>query len=87
VRQVPEAHLILVGTIKSQNVEPLFQSSPGESADGIYQRLGGHLLWSRLREMEKLLKHHGVRLLNLDDEKMSAQLVSQYLGIKQRQLL
>ncbi len=80
-------HLILVGTIKSREVAPIFQSNPVHSIHEIYQNLGGHLLWHHMRELEKKLKHHGVRLLNLDNEKMSAQLVSNYLSIKQRQLL
>ena len=57
------------------------------SVDQIYERLGGHLLWHDLRQLGQKLQHRGVHFVMLEDERMSAQLVSQYLGIKQRQLL
>ncbi len=80
-------HLIRVCSLKSSMVAPLFQSGDVESVDQIYERLGGHLLWRQLQELEKVLQRHGVRLLNLDGERMSSQLVTHYLSLKQRQVL
>ena len=54
---------------------------------GRFERLGGHLQWNRLRELEKVLGRRGVRLQLLEREEMSAQLVSAYVNVKQRQLL
>jgi len=55
--------------------------------DELYQHLGGHLLWQNLRELEKVLQRRGVRFSLLQNERLSADLVSQYLGLKQRQAL
>jgi uncharacterized protein (DUF58 family) len=80
-------HLIIVGMLKPRGTEPLFGETPVENIDDIYERLGGHLQWNRLREMEKVLGRRGVRLQLLEREEMSAQLVSAYVNVKQRQLL
>jgi uncharacterized protein (DUF58 family) len=80
-------HLLIVGMLKPPATASLFSDPNVETVDDIYDRLGGHLQWNRLRELEKVLGRRGVRLQLLDREEMSAQLVSQYLSIKQRQLL
>jgi hypothetical protein len=40
-----------------------------------------------LRELEKVLKRRGVSFTLLQNERLSAELVSQYLNVKRRQLL
>jgi uncharacterized protein (DUF58 family) len=80
-------HLVIAGMLKSSGAEPLFGQTPVETADDIYERLGGHLQWNRLRELEKVLGRRGVRLQLLEREEMSAQLVSTYINVKQRQML
>jgi len=40
-----------------------------------------------LRELQKVLQRRGVQCSLLRHEWLSAELVSQYLGVKQRQLL
>jgi uncharacterized protein (DUF58 family) len=57
------------------------------SLDDLYQRLGGHLQWHKLRELEKVLKRRGVQFSQLGNERLCADLVSQYLNVKRRQLL
>jgi hypothetical protein len=49
--------------------------------------LGGHLLWHKLRELQKVLQRRGVQFSLLQNERLSAELVSQYLAVKQRQLI
>ncbi len=80
-------HLILVGMLKSKEAGPLFSDSSVASVDEIYQRLTGHIQWHRVQELSQAFQRRGVRLLQLDDEKMTTQLITQYLAIKQRQLL
>jgi uncharacterized protein (DUF58 family) len=80
-------HLVLVGVLNRPGTEPLFGETDIETVDDIYDRLGGHLQWNRLRELEKVLSRRGVRLQLLEHEELSAQLVSQYMTVKQRQLL
>jgi uncharacterized protein (DUF58 family) len=80
-------HLVVVGMLQPPGITPLF-SNPGlRSVDEIYEHLGRHLLWNKLRELEKVLRRRGVHFALLQNERLSAELVSQYLAIKQRQLL
>ncbi len=80
-------HLILVNMITPPGVAPLFSSPDVASTDDLLRHLGGHFLWQKLRELEKVLKRRGVQFSLLGNERLSAQLVSQYLNVKQRQLL
>jgi hypothetical protein len=45
------------------------------------------LQWHNLRELQKVLQRRAVRFSLLENERLSAELVSQYMGVKQRQLL
>ena len=80
-------HLILVNMLKPPGAEPLFSQPELASGDDLYQCLGGHWQWQRLRELGEVLRHRGVRFSLLENEKLAVQLVSQYLSVKQRQLL
>jgi hypothetical protein len=40
-----------------------------------------------LRELEKVLQRRGVRFSLLKNERLGAELVSQYLNVKRRQML
>jgi len=53
----------------------------------LYERLGGHIVWTQLRELERSLSHRGVRFSSVENEKLSAELISQYMSVKGRQLL
>ncbi len=80
-------HLVVVNMMKPAGTNPLFSQPDVNSMDDLYEKLGGHLRWQKLRELEKVLKRRGVRFSLLENEKMSAQLVSQYLEVKRRQAL
>jgi uncharacterized protein (DUF58 family) len=80
-------HLLLVNMMKPPGATPLFGRAGVESMDDLYLRLGGHLQWQSLRELEKVLQRRGAQFSLLDNEKLSAQLVTQYLNVKQRQIL
>jgi len=80
-------HLILVNMLQPPGVRPLFSHGTVASLDEVYEHLGGHLLWHKLCELERVLQRRGVRFSLLDNEKLSTQLVSQYLNVKQRQLI
>ncbi len=80
-------HLILVNMMQPPGARPLFAAPDVAKVDDVYQRLGGHLLWHRLRELGKSLQHRGVTFNLLDNERLSAQLVTQYLTVKRRQLI
>ena len=80
-------HLILVNMLQPSGARPLFSNERVISLDEVYRELGGHVLWHNLCELEKVLQRRGVRFSMLDNEKLSAQLVTQYLEVKQRQIL
>jgi uncharacterized protein (DUF58 family) len=80
-------HLVLVNMLQPPGAIPLFTHPDLASVDELYQHLGGHLLRQNLRELEKVLQRRGVRFSLLENERLSAGLVSQYLSLKQRQLL
>jgi uncharacterized protein (DUF58 family) len=80
-------HLVLVNMIQPPGVSPVFTNPNVASVDQLYQHLGGHLQWTKLRELERVLKRRGVQFSLLGNERLSAELVSQYLNVKRRQLL
>jgi len=80
-------HLVLVNVIQPPGVAPLFQNPNLATVDHLYQHLGGHLQWQKLRELEKVLQRRGVSFSQLRNERLGAELVSQYLNVKRRQLL
>ena len=80
-------HLVLVNMAQPPGVEPVFSNPNVTSVDQLYQHLGGHLQWQKLRELENVLKRRGVQFSLLGNERLSADLVTQYLNVKRRQLL
>jgi uncharacterized protein (DUF58 family) len=80
-------HLVLVNMILPPGVSPLFTRGGVAELDDLYRHLGGHLQWARLQELQRALHYRGVRFSLLHNERMATELVSQYLGVKQRQLI
>ena len=80
-------HLILVNMLRPGMARPLFSNPEVTKVDDLYRELGGHLLWSHLRETTKILQRHGVRFNLLENENLCVELIAQYLSVKQRQLL
>jgi uncharacterized protein (DUF58 family) len=80
-------HLLLVNMLQPPGVAPVFTNPNIASVDDLYQHLGGHLIWHKLKELEKVLGRRGVRFSLLKNERLSADLVSQYLNVKRRQLI
>lgn len=80
-------HLVLVNMLRPPDAVPLFSGDQVESVAQIYRRLGGHLLWHDLRELGKRLQRHGVRLSLVDHARLTADVIAQYLQVKQRQLI
>lgn len=80
-------HLVLVNMVRPPGVKPMFSNKDVAEVDDLYQHLGGHLQWHKLRELQKVLQRRAVRFSLLDNAALSAELVSQYMSVKQRQLL
>ncbi len=84
---ISRQHVILVNMFKPGAAKPLFSSESVSSVNDIYNDLGGHLLWRRLQETQKVLQRRAVGLGMLDNENFCTELVSQYLTLKRRQVL
>lgn len=84
---ISRQHLILVDMLQPVGANPLFSEANVANIDDLYRRLGGHLQWSQLRELEKVLRRRGVRLSQLDPAQLAAQLIAQHADVKRRQLL
>jgi uncharacterized protein (DUF58 family) len=80
-------HLVLVNMLKPAGVRPLFSDAAAESTEDLYRRLGGHMLWRNLRELERNFRRRGIRFSLLDSERVCPQTVSLYMEVKQRELL
>jgi uncharacterized protein (DUF58 family) len=80
-------HLVMVSMLRPAGARPVFSNVKIESSKEIYDELSGHAVWHNLRELERTLAHHGVHFALLDHERLSVDLVSQYMNAKQRQLL
>lgn len=87
VQVIARRHLILVNMIRPPVARPLFSNPDVRHHDELYQELGGHLLWTSLRETQRHLKKRNVAFHTLDNEKMCAEMVAQYIQVKQRQIL
>jgi uncharacterized protein (DUF58 family) len=79
-------HLILVNMLQPAGVQPLFSRAVDSDSD-LYSMLGGHMRWQNLRELEKVLHRRGVRFNLLNNDRLALDLVTQYINVKQRQLL
>jgi uncharacterized protein (DUF58 family) len=80
-------HLVLVHMLQSGKLQPVFSDADVTAVDDIYRDLARHLAWHDLRQMALALRQHGVTLSLFSQEQFSAETLSNYLRVKQRQLL
>ncbi len=80
-------HLVMVNMLRPAGARPVFSNPKIASPEEIYNELSGHILWHHLREIEKTLSRRGIHFALLDHERLCVDLVSQYMNVKQRQLL
>ena len=84
---ISRKHVVLVNMLRPSEARPIFSGSLLTSVDEIYQQLGGHLVWKRIAETEKVLQRRGVGFAMLDNETLCTDMISQYLTLKRRQVL
>ncbi|MEI9999190.1 MAG: DUF58 domain-containing protein [Verrucomicrobiota bacterium] len=80
-------HLVLAQTMRSGTLRPVFTNPDVAGVDDLYRDLAQHFAWQDLRQLSGALQQHGVTLSLLAREEFSAQTISNYLRVKQRQLL
>ncbi len=84
---IARRHLVMVNMLPAPGVGPVFQGGDVETAGDVYLRLAGHFVWNELRELELRLRQRGVSMAVTENERLCPQLVTQYIGARQRQLL
>ena len=80
-------HLLMVMMISPPRVRPVFSHGDVHDPGDLYQELAGHMHWHDLREFERNLYRRGASLHLVPNERLCTELVSQYMTIKQRQVL
>jgi uncharacterized protein (DUF58 family) len=85
VKLVARQHLLLVDMVRPTSSKMLFSQPDVDSVDSLYDRLAGHMLLHDTLELKNTLHRQGITLALLDDSRLTADLVTQYLTIKQRQ--
>lgn len=87
VRLVCRQHVVLVSMIAQPGIAPLFATANATDTDDLYHKVGGHMVWQKVRETEKALHRAGIGLRMVEDGRLSTELVTQYMGVKARQVL
>lgn len=84
---VSRRHLVVVAMLKDRQMRPLFSGEPITKADEAYEALGAHMRWRDLKEVGNKLQRKGVHFSLLENEGLCLNLLTQYINIKQRQLI
>lgn len=85
---ITRQHHVLVNMLQEPNVAPLFDpDNPVNTNQDVYQHLAGHLRWKDLRERQLTLRRMGVDLKLIQQERLSVDIVNQYIAVKQKQIL
>lgn len=87
VRTLTRQHLVLVNQIAPPEACPLFSRPPPSHLDDALHQLAGHHRWTTLRSVSANLARVGAHFHLLPAPSLTAELVSQYLDVKRRQLL
>ncbi len=86
INVLSKRHVVLVNMMKPFGAKEVFSDNL-DSLNEIYESLCGHFTWEKLFETEKKLGTSGVGFSLLENEKMTIDLINQYMNIKQRQIL
>ena len=84
---VARQHLLLVNMIQEAGIQPLFEDDQVNSHRDMMRQLAGHMVWQNLKEVERELSVTGVSLTLSTEDGLTADVLNQYMRVKQRQLL
>ena len=87
IRLLALRHVIVVGALRQDRVQPIFEGPEPDSVSDIYGALAGHLAWTKLREAGRRIELMGVRLAMCDARTIYEDLTNRYREIHQRQLV
>jgi len=87
VTVINKKHLVMVNAITPRGCGELFSTPVTGSTDEVYERLAGHLIWDTVYKTKKILRSHHVEYSLFDKEHLIVDMVSQYMTVKQKQVL
>lgn len=87
VQSLARHHLIVVATPRPPDAAPVFDGPAPADLPDAFARLGGHLRWQGLQDLGMRLHRVGIHHVLLERDALAAGVVSQYLALKQRQLI
>jgi uncharacterized protein (DUF58 family) len=87
VELLSRQHLILALMIAPLAVKPLFGEGTIADPDELYRKLGGHLSWAKLQNLQRMLARKGVQFHVVANQQLALKLVSYYIDLKRRQML
>jgi hypothetical protein len=87
IELISRQHLVMVQMLQAGRIQPVFTDPEVAHVDDLYRDLAQHFAWSDLRQLALSLQQRGVSLSLLKRDQFSAESVSKYLRVKQRQLL
>lgn len=86
-RLLARQHLLVVACPADAYAKPLFSDSDVDAPAGIYGKLAGHLLWKKLAEVRSQLAASAIRMHVVSPGRLGLVAATEYLDIKERQLL
>ncbi|QIF05042.1 DUF58 domain-containing protein [Roseimicrobium sp. ORNL1] len=88
VEFVARKHVVLTHMLGQREIQPMFTRGDTATDDeALYGKLAGQILWNDLQDTTRVLKQRGVHLTSSLQENLVADVVSEYLKVKKRQLL
>lgn len=88
VNVIARRHVVLTHMLGQREIQPMFAKGDAVAEDDdLYGRLAGQILWNDLQETTRVLRQRGVHLTSSLQENLVADVVSEYLKVKKRQLL
>ena len=86
-RIISKKHLIYVSSIKTHETNQMYTEQTPHTTKQLYSFLGKHIKWQSNQDLIKILKKRGIKFSQFDKEELCLQLISQYMNIKQQQIL
>lgn len=86
-RLLARQHLIVLACPADAYVKPLFSDADVEAIEDVYGKLAGHLLWKKLAEVRAQLAASAIRMHIVAPGHLGLVAATEYLDIKERQLL
>jgi uncharacterized protein (DUF58 family) len=84
---ISKKHLIYVSSIKTHETNQMYTEQTPHTTKQLYSFLGKHIKWQSNQDLIKILKKRGIKFSQFDKEELCLQLISQYMNVKQQQIL